>query len=258
MTMHDTTLATRHQTERVRHDIKRRTLDVVAVDRIAPKMVRITLGGAALEGFTSLGFDDHVKLFFPVPGSPDSPAMRDYTPRRYDAANHRLEIDFVLHGEGPASTWASQATTGQQLTIGGPRGSLIVPTDFDAYLFVGDETAWPAISRRLEELPDGAQAFVVAEVDSVADELPWTSRADVRVVWVHRDGALAGRGEALNRAVRKVQLPPGDCFMWAAGESTVMRQLRPLFVARGAPKEWIKAAGYWKVGAEASHETIGD
>lgn len=248
----------RHETQRVRHELKRRVLDVTAVEKIAPKMVRVTLGGADLDGFTSLGYDDHVKLFFPVPGAPEQPAMRDYTPRRYDAARRELQIDFVLHGEGPASTWAEQAAVGQQLTIGGPRGSFVVPMDFDAYLFVGDETAWPAISRRLEELPAGAQAFVVAEVDTAADELPWTSRANVQVTWVHREGRPAGQSEALNRAVRKVQLPPGDCYMWAAGESSAMRELRPLFVARGAPKEWIKAAGYWKIGAEAAHETIGD
>jgi len=53
---------------RVRHEIKRRRLTVARVERLPPKMVRIVLGGEELRGFTSLGFDDHIKVFFP--GSP--------------------------------------------------------------------------------------------------------------------------------------------------------------------------------------------
>ena len=49
---------------RVRHEPRRRMLTVKQVETIAAHMVRITLSGD-LEGFTSLGFDDHVKLFFP-------------------------------------------------------------------------------------------------------------------------------------------------------------------------------------------------
>ncbi|MGA8357507.1 MAG: siderophore-interacting protein, partial [Xanthobacteraceae bacterium] len=49
---------------RVRHEPRRRTLTVRQVETIAAHMVRVTLSGD-LEGFTSLGFDDHVKLFFP-------------------------------------------------------------------------------------------------------------------------------------------------------------------------------------------------
>ncbi|WZB77287.1 siderophore-interacting protein [Achromobacter insuavis] len=45
---------------------------------------------------------------------------RATTPRRYDAAREELDIDFVLHGDGPASTWAEQAEAGQRLGIGAP------------------------------------------------------------------------------------------------------------------------------------------
>src|SRR5215831_19129093 len=43
---------------RVRHEPRRRELEVRRVDKISAHMIRITLGGD-LEGFTSLGFDDH-------------------------------------------------------------------------------------------------------------------------------------------------------------------------------------------------------
>ena len=74
-------------------------------------MIRVTLGGD-LDGFTSLGFDDHVKLFFPTgtTGADGEPEMdsRDYTPRRYDPQANTLDIDFVLHDAGPATRWASR------------------------------------------------------------------------------------------------------------------------------------------------------
>src|SRR5258705_8039893 len=85
---------------RVRHQPRRRELDVLRVDKIAAHMIRVTLGGD-LDGFTSLGFDDHVKLFFPTgrndaDGKPETDS-RDYTPRRYDPKANTLDIEFVLH-----------------------------------------------------------------------------------------------------------------------------------------------------------------
>ena len=71
--------------------------------------------------------------------------MRDYTPRRHDAEAGTLEIDFALHEAGPATQWAEQAKVGDLLGVGGPRGSFIVPTDFDWHLLIGDDTALPAI-----------------------------------------------------------------------------------------------------------------
>lgn len=133
---------------RVMHEIKRRRLEVLRVVDLTPRMRRITLGGPELAGFVSLGTDDHVKLLFPqnaeqaaaletlvLGAGKDNgplPEMRDYTPRRYDLDALELDIDFVLHGDGPASTWAEQAKPGQFLHIGGPRGSMIVPDMFDS------------------------------------------------------------------------------------------------------------------------------
>jgi NADPH-dependent ferric siderophore reductase len=95
--------------QRVRHQPRRRELDVLRVDKIAANMIRVTLGGD-LEDFTSLGFDDHVKLFFPTgkvgaDGEPEFES-RDYTPRRHDPQAKTLEIEFVIHDAGPATRWA--------------------------------------------------------------------------------------------------------------------------------------------------------
>jgi len=121
--------------QRVRHELRRRTLSVRRVETISPHVRSVTLGGEELADFVSLSFDDHVKLFLPVAdGSP--PVARDYTPRHFDAVARELTIEFALHGEGPAAAWAAQARAGQSIGIGGPRGSFIVPTDLDWHLLV--------------------------------------------------------------------------------------------------------------------------
>ena len=76
--------------------------------------------------------------------------MRDFTPRRFDSKTATLVIDFALHDAGPATRWALGARAGDRLEIGGPKSSKVVPDDFDGYLLVGDESALPAIGRRVE------------------------------------------------------------------------------------------------------------
>ncbi|MCF7697685.1 siderophore-interacting protein, partial [Mycetohabitans sp. B2] len=89
------------------------------------------------------------------------PPARDYTPRRYDRHAGELDLEFALHDAGPASAWARQAQPGQWLGVGGPRSSLVIPTDFDWHLLIGDDTALPAIARRLDELPADTRVATV-------------------------------------------------------------------------------------------------
>lgn len=250
---------------RVSHEIKRRRLQVLRVVDLTPRMRRITLGGPELAGFTSLGTDDHVKLLFPQNAEEQAaldnfnpsagkaqgpmPEMRDYTPRRYDLDTLELDIDFVLHGDGPASTWAAQAEPGQYLNIAGPRGSMIVPDIFDSYLLVGDETALPAIARRLEGLAPNRRALVVVEVENGAEQQILQSPAQVQVIWVLREG----RQDNLLRTVQQLEMPGGKLYAWVATESKVSRQIRKVLLEeKGLDQDLVKAVGYWKT--EGSEE----
>ena len=250
---------------RVMHEIKRRKLEVLRVVDLTPRMRRITLGGPELAGFISLGTDDHVKLLFPQNAEQTAaletmvlgagkdngplPEMRDYTPRRYDLDKLELDIDFVLHGDGPASTWAEQARPGQFLHIGGPRGSMIVPDIFDSYLLIGDETALPAIARRLEGLAANRKALVVIEVENGAEQQVLESAAQVNVIWVLRDG---GKDNLLT-TVKELQVPKGNLYAWVATETKVSRQIRRVLLdEHGLNEQFVKAVGYWR--AEGSAE----
>ena len=234
--------------QRVRHELKRRSLQVTRVDTLSPHVRSVTFTGADLAGFVSASFDDHVKLMLDLGGA--APVMRDYTPRHFNAATQELTIEFALHGDGPAAQWAAQAAPGQTVTIGGPRGSFIIPQDFDWHLLAGDETALPAIARRLEELPATAQAIVLLQVADTADRRALHSAAHVRLQW-------AATGAELLAAVRALDLPPGEGYAWCAGEAKLMAQLRQVLVQdKGQPGHAIRAAAYWKQGAAAHHENL--
>jgi NADPH-dependent ferric siderophore reductase len=272
--MTDTPTMTPDRTpRRVRHELRFRRLQVKAVQRVTPHLVRVTLTGEQLAGFHSPGFDDHAKIFFPDPrtgvltlptAGPEGPVwpegakptMRDYTPGRFDAAARTLELDFALHDAGPATQWAENAKPGDAIGVGGPRGSFIVPTDFDWHLLIGDDTALPAIARRLAELPAGARAVVLGEVDSPADQIALASAATVSLHWVHRHGAEPGATGALLDALRSLDLPVGDFHAWVACESATAKALRAHLVdERGANPKWVRASGYWRRGAAATHDT---
>ena len=235
--------ATARRVERVRHELKRRVLTVTQVETLTPHFRRITFNDESLSDFASASFDDHVKVFVDAD-------RRDYTPRSFDNAARELVIEFALHGDGPAADWAAQAAPGHTLAIGGPKGSLIVPLDYDWHLLAGDETAFPAVARRLEQLPAGARALVLLKAGDAADRRVFASAADLSLTWVSSD-------EELLAAVRALALPEGDGYAWCAGEAACMAALRRELVdVKGHPREAIRAAAYWKRGALGHHENL--
>ena len=248
----------RHVTTRIRHEVRRRMLTVSSTELLTPRMRRFGFTSPELHDFVSASHDDHVKLFFPGTDA-DGPeiCMRDFTPRRFDTGLGTLVIDFALHETGPATRWATSARIGDTLQIGGPRGSSIVPDDFDWYLLIGDETALPAIGRRVEELRADVPVttFVVMEAGESQDfqtKAAWTPH------WVARDKSIDDAA-LLRAALADHALPAGEGFVWIAAEASVARHLRSHVIDDlGHPKQWTKAAGYWKRGQSDVHEKIED
>lgn len=231
---------------RIRHELKRRTLTVTHTKRLTPVMIRITLNGEEMADFVSAGADDHIKIA--VPGAGEELERRDYTPRRFDTKARELVIDFADHDGGPATDWARNVRVGDTLVVGGPRGSQVIGGDIRHWVLVGDETALPAIGRRLEELPAGVTATCIIAVPCAADQQRFETRATVNIHWVHRAAQHAADASPLLDQLRQMPLE-ARTFVWIAAEATVAKALRTyLLDERRFPKEWLKASGYWVKG----------
>lgn len=254
-------MSERFARERLRHDLVRRRLRVLRTSRPAPGFVRVTLGGEDLAGFAAPGPADHVKMFFPAPDG--ETASRDYTPYAFRAdaeGGPELDVDFVLHGEGgagggpgggPAADWAANAAPGDEIAIGGPRGSALPPRDVERAVLVADESALPAAARWLDAF--GALGDVpVTGLFAVADEATSAYLAD-------REGPrrdlrwFAGqdRDARLADALHGLDIDEGT-FLFLAGEATALIPLRRhLRRELGLPKAQAEVNGYWKRGTVA-------
>jgi NADPH-dependent ferric siderophore reductase len=250
------TISDRHQIQRVRRETRRRTLTVSSIERLGAKMLRLHFTSPDLGDFASASYDDHIKLFFPgakKPGDEKSPA-RDFTPRRFDTQKGTFVIDFAVHDAGPATEWAVNAKVGDTLEIGGPRGSQVIPDDFDWYLLIGDETALPAIGRRVEELRPGVPVttVVVGDAQDIPTKAAWSPK------WIARQ-AQSDDAALIRAALVNHDLPDGEGFVWIAAEAAVAKAIRTYLVEeRSHKREWIKAHGYWKRGLTEVHERFED
>ncbi|WP_241249392.1 siderophore-interacting protein [Rhodococcus sp. X156] len=239
--------------------------EVLSSTRLSPHMVRVVLTGPGLRDFPVGSCTDHyVKLLFPPAGASYGmpfdveqvreqlpkdqwPCTRTFTVRAYDPAATTLTLDFVVHGDtGLAGAWALHAQPGDQISLMGPGGGYTIDPDAEEHLLVGDATALPAIAVALEQLPAGARAQVVVEVDGPADEQELPSAADMRVRWLHRGDSTDP--DLLLAAVRELTVSPG-AQAFVHGEAAAVRSVRRyLRTEVGIPVAALSASGYWKRG----------
>lgn len=226
-------------------------LTVVDGFDVTPRMRRLRLIGETMDDFAWRAGQDLV-LNVPVPGA--EAVRRHYTIRSYDAPEQRLEIDFVLHGDGPAANWAQYCELGDTIDAAGPRGRTVLNENADWHLFVGDETAIPGIAAMLEGLPHGTPAHAFIEIADDAERQ--SAPTDARIVWLSRNGAPPGPGRILYDAVEAFALPPGRGHAYVIGETSNVRAIRQRLIARGMAKDQIAAEGYWRPGRIGGHDHV--
>ncbi|HEY1627670.1 MAG TPA: siderophore-interacting protein [Streptosporangiaceae bacterium] len=245
-----------------------RRAEVVSVERITPRLVSVKVGGEAMSAFRIEAPTSHIKVFLPAGGqttlvlpeySPDGPvwpeagerpSVRTYTPRRFDETSQTLEVQFVLHGAGPASEWAERAKPGDQLAIGGPGGRFSLDQSIERWWIAGDESAIPAVGTLLDALPASAIADVHLEVAGPDDEIELPTAAKATVGW-HKRREPDAWGEELYEAATAG--PDPEAKVWVACEAAAMRRIRRYLVAeRNLPARELVTRGYWRLGA-ANH-----
>ncbi|MGY1712259.1 siderophore-interacting protein [Geodermatophilus sp. SYSU D00758] len=239
-------------------------LTVASVADVTPTVRRVVLSGTA-EAVAAAG--PTVNLLVPEVGDPaprwpavardgrivwpqgrHGVSLRSYTARRQDPPRGEVEIDFVLHGDGPAATWAAAAAPGAPLAVAGagPLGDR--PAGW--LLLAGDETALPAIGRILAAAPEGTRGLALVEVADADEEQALTRPAGVDVRWLHRGDTPPGEGTLLVDAVAALERPEGeDLFAWVAAESATVRAVRADLRGRwGLGRAQHHAIGYWRRG----------
>lgn len=239
-----------------------RRVEVTRTEPLTPYLLRVTLGGAELQGLdpglpaasVRLLLRHHSELVVPIWNGNEflhadgaRPALRTLTPRRFDAERHELDVEIVLHGDGPMSTWAMAVQPGDAAAVSGTgRGYTIDPAT-PAYVLAGDESALPAISVLLEALPADATVTVLTEVARPDARLDLPAHPGATVHW-HDLPVGAPPGDALVAAVRATEIPT-DARIWAAGEAAAVHRIRKhLFDERGLARSQCTVRGYWKHG----------
>ncbi|MGW9206306.1 siderophore-interacting protein [Embleya sp. NPDC055664] len=245
-------------------------LEVRSTEQVGPHLIRIVAGGEGYRNFTDNGYTDaYVKVLFPLPGvsypepfdmeviraelpREDWPRTRTYTVRANNPAAGELTIEFVHHGdEGLAGPWAARAKPGDTLRLLGPGGAYAPDPEADWHLFVGDESAYPAIAASMERLPAAARAIALLEVGTAAEAptgiLPATHpELDLDLTWITRDA-----GPGLLDALRALEFPTGRVHAFVHGEAGVVKELRRHLVdERGVDRADISFSGYWRKGRD--------
>ncbi len=226
------------------------------IERATPGVVRVTFTGDDLASFGQTKPGGHMKLFFPPAGQPvdlapdaPRPPSRTFTPRRYDVARARLEVEFALHGEGLASNWAVGARVGDSMLLSGPGGGYPVPEGVRHIVIVADDTAIPAAGMIIEALPRDCEATLLLEISDIGDEREISPLIANRPTWLHRAPVGARPGTLLEVAVGALPPQAADTAWWVACEAAAMRRIRDrLLKERGVAPARLHTRGYWKAG----------
>ncbi len=227
-------------------------------------MIRVTFTGPDLEGLVVEHPAASVRLLLPAPGEQElviptwngnefllsdgrRPIIRTFTPRRVDPSALELDLEIVIHEGGAASKWAQAVRPGDPAAVSGPGRGYVIDHDAPGFLLAGDETAIPAMSQLLEELPATTPVQVHIEVAHPDARLPLPEHPLATVAW-HDLPPGAPPGDTLVAAVHGADVDPGT-RIWAAGEAAAMQRIRRhLFEDRGLPRSRASVRGYWKHG----------
>lgn len=236
---------------------------VVAARILTPGMIRITLGGQGMAGFTSTGVgDEYLRVFLPGPGASapvlpfatadswdyhpgQTPSpMRTYTVRGVDPHHGTADIDFVMHDGGVAAEWAKGARPGDVVGLNSPTGLYDPPADITWQVLMADATGLPAAARLAEQAPAGVRTRVVIEVLDPTHRQEIACGPHVEVAWVY--GGNGSSQSQLDALIRSIDLPTGSGYVWFAGETKVLRSVRRHLrhERRFAPNRY-KLIGYW-------------
>lgn len=238
---------------------------VVSAEDVTPHMRRVIFSCADVTPF--IGGDMHVRLLVPPKGkAPVWPGFREdgriawpegedellvriYTIRAVDADRGELWIDFLQHPTPgvatPGADFARDAQPGDVAALLGPGGGDLPSAA--SILFIGDESALPAIARIVAEVPAGTRMQAIIEVQDAAEEQPLSTGGILDIRWLHRSAYDAAAGAYLSEEAKKAIATLGEgTFVWAACEKDDIRAIRACLKARQHDRKKMYVAWYWE------------
>jgi NADPH-dependent ferric siderophore reductase len=225
-------------------------LEVVAVRDLTPRMRRVQLTSPDLTRFDYLAGQDMALTFR---RGDAQPVRRRYTIRHFDRDQRRLDLDFVLHGDGPGMRWAQAARPGDSIEVVGPRGKITLVHDAAWHLFAGDASAVPGALAMMEALARDVPAVAFLQVDGREERQSADGHRGRQITWRYELPAANGDG-SLMAALAEATLPVGRGHAYLAGEVALVSALKTTLLARGWSSEDIAAKAYWNRGrANAGH-----
>ncbi|SJN10879.1 iron-chelator utilization protein [Leucobacter sp. 7(1)] len=226
--------------------------EVIAARALGPRFIRITFGGAGLRDFVCSGIAPKIKVWLPhteltrpVTAALDeiraNSVMRTYTVREHRPECSEVDIDFVIHADGPAGRWAATATPGQLLLLSNAAGSAAASAE--RMLFIGDPSSLPAIMTALRALPRQATVRVLLRVDDAHERCELEDPASGLTEWITTGTDPA----ALTAAVRTEVSRFAPHYVWAAGEAGTLKSLRRYLRGEaGFTAASSQIVGYWR------------
>ncbi len=228
--------------------------------------VRIRLqSDVPLDGFTSPGAGDHLRVFAPEApewasvavddaGHPTAPS-RTETIVAFDAEAGWVDLDVLVHAAddsgdaGLIGPWAADAPLGSPAVLADPKGSVVLTGGPAAFVLAGDDSAIPALRRYLGMLGAGTPGLVLLETAFDPAALGVEVGAGVELRVLEPDAARPSAALAGALAELAAGQPPAaadDVFVFACGEQSLVAPARALLAAWGIDVERAVAKGYWK------------
>lgn len=225
--------------------------DVVETRQLCTEFHRVTLRLERAEAFAA---EDaiHFRILLPEPENtdPDYPTLLPNGSTKWPKgakALHRpvytarslhgdlVEMDVFIHEGGRACAWAEAVEPGTKLAIIGPGGGGIV--DQGPVVLAGDETAYPAIARIMESLPQGTRGKAILLSHEGHRDYPFPDGHALHVDWVDKKGFAPSARAALGDAP--------DAHVWIAAERGQTGKITGSAELKAIPKTQRYIAGYW-------------
>lgn len=213
-----------------------RYASVAGIEQLCKNFMRVTLQVSGLDSF--VGEAIHFRLILLPAGlaEPEWPSVAPngqtqwpkdekalhrpvYTIRDMDLHTGKIMFDVFLHHGGRVTEWLKANPMGAPVGIMGPGGGGLLQSP-RVFLF-GDETAFPAIARILENLPHDASGIVVLATGDGSTDYPITAPSGIRLTWHHRETHRSLADIAIDLTHHQT-----DAFFWFAAEKEQVARVR--------------------------------